>query len=207
METYKDSDLWGSAINFLILAYALLEDDEKSMGWIEESFSSHQPMSLLLFTEPILKPLRQNSRFLELRRNVLGEESTWHLPVRKYKKALLDEQQIQRYTEKITSFMSENQPFLNPELSLRDLADHLHIPHNQLSQLLNEGFGKNFSDFVNGYRLEVFKSKVSEPSLQHLTLLALAFESGFNSKTVFNTYFKKKMGMTPKAYWKEQVAS
>ena len=79
------------------------------------------------------------------------------------------------------------------------------IPPNELSQLLNEGFQQNFSEFVNGYRLKTFKNKVADPKLQHLTLLALAYESGFNSKTVFNTFFKKKMGMTPRTYWKQVI--
>lgn len=101
--------------------------------------------------------------------------------------------------------MSEENPYLNPELSLRILAEMMKIPPNHLSQLLNEGFDKNFSEFVNSYRLETFKSKVADPSFQHLTILGLAYESGFNSKTVFNTFFKKTMGKTPKAYWKEVV--
>ena len=71
-----------------------------------------------------------------------------------------------------------------------------------MSQLLNEGFDKNFSEYVNSYRLEAFKSKVADPANHHLTILGLAYESGFNSKTVFNTFFKKKMGKTPKAWWK-----
>jgi len=66
----------------------------------------------------------------------------------------------------------------------------MEVPPNHLSQLLNEGFDKNFSEFVNSYRLETFKPKVADPSLQHLTILGLAYESSFNSKTVFNTFFK-----------------
>jgi adenylate cyclase len=85
---------------------------------------------------------------------------------------------------------------------LRGLAELLDLAPNQLSQLLNEGFDKNFSEFVNGFRLTAFKAKVGNDGLKHLTLLALAYDSGFNSKTVFNTFFKKAMGMTPKAYLK-----
>ncbi|XOV93626.1 MAG: helix-turn-helix domain-containing protein [Bacteroidota bacterium] len=78
----------------------------------------------------------------------------------------------------------------------------MQIPANQFSQLLNEGFNQNFAEFVNAYRLEAFKQKVADPKNNHLTLLAIAYDSGFNSKTVFNTYFKKVMGQTPKAYLK-----
>ena len=100
----------------------------------------------------------------------------------------------------------EEKPYLDPNLTLKALAEKLEIPSNHLSQLLNEGYGKNFADFVNTYRLETFKSKVADPSQRQLTILALAYDSGFNSKTVFNTYFKKIMGTTPRAYWKEIVA-
>ena len=81
----------------------------------------------------------------------------------------------------------------------------LNVPPNQLSQVLNEGFDQNFAEFVNTYRLEMFKSKVADPNQRQLTIPALAYESGFNSKTVFNTFFKKMMGQTPRAYWKSVV--
>ena len=98
--------------------------------------------------------------------------------------------------------MTDSEPFLDPNLSLRELAEKMNLPPNHLSQLLNEGFDKNFAEFVNAYRLESFKAKAADTSQRHLTILALAYESGFNSKTVFNTYFKKSMGQTPSAYWK-----
>ena len=97
--------------------------------------------------------------------------------------------------------MLEEKPYLNSDLTLRDLAALLDLPPNYMSQLLNEGFDKNFSEFVNTYRLETFKTMVASPANRHLTILGLAYEAGFSSKTVFNTFFKKMMGKTPKAYW------
>lgn len=102
-----------------------------------------------------------------------------------------------------TAVLSTGQALLNPNLSLRVLAEMVDIPSNHLSRLLNEGFDKNFSEFVNFYRLETFKAKVANPALEHLTLLGLAYESGFNSKTVCNSFFKKVMGISPKAYQKK----
>ncbi len=99
--------------------------------------------------------------------------------------------------------MEEERPYLRPDLSLRELAGLLDLPHNYLSQLLNEGFGQNFAEYVNTYRLSTFKAMVVDPAFQHLTLLGLAYESGFNSKTSFNTFFKKAMGITPAAYRKQ----
>ena len=102
--------------------------------------------------------------------------------------------------------MDSEKPYLDPGLSLGGLAQMLGIPANQLSQLLNEGFDQNFAEFINSYRLEIFKSKVADPKMRSFTILALAYESGFNSKTVFNTYFKKIMGQTPMSYWKEMTS-
>jgi adenylate cyclase len=81
----------------------------------------------------------------------------------------------------------------------------MELPPNYLSQLLNAGFEQNFAEYVNSYRLEDFKRKLSDPAFQHLTLLGLAYESGFNSKTSFNTFFKKTTGTTPAAYRKQQL--
>ena len=99
--------------------------------------------------------------------------------------------------------MAEQQPYLDPNLTLRQLAQMIDLHPNYLSQLLNERIGKNFSEYVNLFRLESFKVKAEDPANKNMTILALAFDSGFNSKTVFNTFFKKIMGKTPKAYWKE----
>jgi AraC-like DNA-binding protein len=77
----------------------------------------------------------------------------------------------------------------------------MNLPPNHMSQLLNEGFSQNFADHINSYRLEEFKLKLTANRSHQLTLMALAYDSGFNSKTVFNTFFKRKLGITPKAYW------
>ena len=60
--------------------------------------------------------------------------------------------------------------------------------------------GRNFNEFVNHYRVEAFKALAKDPAKAHITLIGLAYESGFNSKTVFNASFKKETGLTPKQY-------
>ncbi len=87
-------------------------------------------------------------------------------------------------------------------MTLRQLAQMIDIHPNSLSELLNEKIGKNFSEYINHYRVETFKEMAIEPNNTHLSILGLAYESGFNSKTVFNTFFKKETGMTPKQYLK-----
>ncbi|WP_369681505.1 helix-turn-helix domain-containing protein [Draconibacterium sediminis] len=102
-------------------------------------------------------------------------------------------------------FVSEEQPFLIPNLTLRLLADQVEIHPNKLSWLLNERIGKNFNEFINYYRIEYFKQLALDPKNSHISLIGLAYESGFNSKTVFNTYFKKETGMTPKEFLKQNA--
>ena len=71
-----------------------------------------------------------------------------------------------------------------------------------LSKVVNSGLDKNFNDFVNGYRVEAVKNKMSDPSTAHLTLLGIAYECGFNSKATFNRAFKKHAGVSPSAFLK-----
>lgn len=96
--------------------------------------------------------------------------------------------------------MKEEKWFKNPSLSLREVAENLKISSNKLSWLLNERMNQNFNEYINSFRLVNFKKNALNPANGNLTLLALAYESGFNSKSVFNTFFKKVEGMTPKAW-------
>lgn len=205
LEAALETDLVSRAISSLILCYAMLGNQEKALQFIEQGVAFRLPMMVYLYTEPILKPLHSLPRFRELVRQVLGEKTTFDLSKRKYKKPLLDKALLKNYKLQLEALMSKEKPYLEPDLTLRSLAQRLNIPSNHLSRLLNEGFDQNFAEFINTYRLETFKAKVADPAQRQLTILALAYDSGFNSKTVFNTFFKKTMGMTPKAYWKKVV--
>ncbi len=203
LEAMLNTDLMDRAMHLLILSLTLLGRHKKALDLIEQALSYRLPMLVYYFVEPTLKPLRSNPRFLELMQQILGKGSSFDFSKRKYKKTLFNETDLNNYQQQLEELMATKKPYLDPNLTLRSLAMMLNLPPNYLSQLLNEGFNKNFSEFVNAYRLDTFKSKAAEPSNQHLTILALAYDSGFNSKTVFNTYFKKMMGKTPSAYWKE----
>lgn len=105
-----------------------------------------------------------------------------------------------RHYEILLDFMNEEEPFKDPHLHLSDLAEQLQTSHRELSHLINEHAGVNFSQFINGYRVEASKKLMLDPSKNHLTLLGIAFEVGFNSKTNFYTSFKQITGMTPRQY-------
>ena len=85
------------------------------------------------------------------------------------------------------------------------LAEQVDIHPTPLSWLLNESIGENFNEYINKKRIEYFKQLVLDPDNSHISLIGLAYESGFNSKTVFNTSFKKEVGMTPKEFLKSQA--
>ncbi len=102
--------------------------------------------------------------------------------------------------EIVSEYMEEEKVFLNPDLTLAELSKELSIPTNQLSKVINAGFGKNFNDFVNGYRVEEVKNALSDPSFSHFSILGIAFECGFNSKATFNRVFKKVTGHSPTEY-------
>ncbi len=98
--------------------------------------------------------------------------------------------------------MELNLYYLNPELTLASLASSLDIHPNRLSKIINEGIGKNFSDFINEYRTKAVVMRLKNPKYNHITLLGISFECGFNSKTTFNRVFKEVMGETPFEYKK-----
>lgn len=204
LEAALETDSMGSAINFLILCQTMIGNQEAALQLLEQGIANRLPMMIFLYPEPILKPLRSIPRFQELMRQIFGEKTTFDIPQGKYKKSLFDKELAKQYQEQLETLMLAEKPYLDPNLTLRSLAQMLDIPPNHLSQLLNEGFDKNFAEFVNAYRVATFKSKAADPAQQHLTILALAYDSGFNSKTVFNSFFKKETGMTPKQFLNQE---
>ena len=107
--------------------------------------------------------------------------------------------------EKVKQYMAQQKPYINPKLNLIELGHQLQLPPYLLSKIINNGFGKNFFDFINGYRVEEFKRRVDDPQFRNYTLLSIAFDVGFNSKTAFNRSFKKITNQTPSSYFKNRV--
>ena len=155
--------------------------------------------------DPFLKPIRKDNSYNELESKYLNY--TFSKPDQKItvnsEDAKLNPVEIEQFMEALQNSMENEIVFLNPSLSLKMLADILQIHPNKLSWLINEQYNKNFNEYVNQFRLDYFKEIALKPENSHITLLGLAFESGFNSKTVFNTYFKKIEGTTPGNWLKQ----
>ncbi len=90
--------------------------------------------------------------------------------------------------------------FLDPELNLAQLSNRLQMNRAEVSEIINSGFGKNFNDFVNEYRIDLFKKRLQQGDNKQLSLVGLAFDCGFNSKATFNRVFKKAVQLTPTQY-------
>lgn len=89
---------------------------------------------------------------------------------------------------------------LQPQLSLSQLADHLGAPAKAVSQHINQGFDQSFNEYVNRHRVETVMNRIQQGDAAHFTLLALALDAGFNSKTSFNRLFKQYTSLSPSAY-------
>jgi AraC-like DNA-binding protein len=122
------------------------------------------------------------------------------LPVKKYEKSRLTPERSERYLDRLLSFMKKEKPFTDGNLTIQKLAETLSIPPHHLSQTINERLGQTFSDFINAYRIEEAKRKLLDPALKHLSVLGIAEEVGFNSKSSFNSVFKKYTNMTPSEF-------
>ncbi|UOQ76780.1 helix-turn-helix transcriptional regulator [Hymenobacter sp. 5516J-16] len=93
--------------------------------------------------------------------------------------------------------MEAERPYLAPELTLGELATQLRTNTSWLSRVINAGCGQNFNDFINEYRIREAERRLRDPQFRHYTLLAVALEVGFNSKSTFNRVFRKLRGVTP----------
>jgi len=118
----------------------------------------------------------------------------------KYASSRLTETEAIQYANKLKDLMVLKKPFLDPNLTLLQLASELGISTHYLSQILNEKFNLNFFDYINQFRVEEVKEKINDPKFDNYSLLGIAFDSGFNSKSAFNRIFKKFTNQTPSQY-------
>lgn len=128
------------------------------------------------------------------------EAEAGRLPVKKYEKSNLTSERADEYLKRLLSCMETEKPYIDGDLTLQKLADRLSIPASHLSQIINERLEQNFFDFINRYRVKEVQRLFEDPSKKHYSLLAIAEEVGFNSKSTFNSAFKKYANMTPSEF-------
>ena len=183
-----------------------LGEHELALDILEERISMRAGQIINFMHIPPLKPLHRYQRFQDLLLATFRKELVPLDPEKQIQiappKALMSVAEADIVLATIGKGMQDEHWYQNPSLSLRELAEKANTRSNKLSWLLNERVGQNFNEYINRRRLEHFKKNALNPINSHLTLLALAYDSGFSSKSVFNAFFKKIEGMTPKAWLK-----
>ena len=119
----------------------------------------------------------------------------------KYQSSNISHEELPDYLSKVSNYLSTQKSFVDPLLSLERLSKSTKIQEKLLSQIINQSSGLNFNDFINRYRIEYAQELFREDSSKKV--LEVAFECGFNSKTTFNSAFKKFTGITPSIFKKK----
>ena len=126
---------------------------------------------------------------------------------KKYEKTGLSSQKGKSIGQQLLKMMEEKRPFLDPGLTLSQVAEIMGVPPHQLSQVINERMEQNFYQFVNSYRLEEAKRRLDHPDTGDDKLIKIAFDSGFNSLPTFNRVFRDLIGESPSQYRKHKILS
>ena len=197
-------DSGGALFPWQLFLLVHLGKHEMALDFLEANIKMRTGQIINFMNIPLLKPLHRYKRFQDLMQAVFRVELLPTDPEMQIQitpsKDLMSTAEIDIALDILEKGMKEEKWFQDPSLSLRSLAENLNTSSNRLSWLLNERIGQNFNEYINSFRLENFKEQALNPANGHLTLLALAYESGFNSKSVFNAFFKKTEEMTPKAW-------
>ncbi len=183
--------------------------EKEALMDMEEGVNQRAGQFLGFRFDPLLAPLRKSEVFkkLETPFRSLSLHSGNSQKTESAQPEVLSEEEIQSFSLALEDLMKKQKVYVDAQMSLRSLADQVELHPNKLSWLINNKLGKGFNEYVNDYRLKDFQNRALDPENSHLTLLGLAYDSGFNSKSVFNDFFKKKTGMTPKAWLKSQSST
>lgn len=119
----------------------------------------------------------------------------------------LSDTQVKSLSVRLKEVLEHRQLYLQNDISLNQLSAHLQIPPYQTSELIHREYGESFFDLINRLRIEEIKRRLQDPSYSHFSILGIAMDCGFNSKSSFNTAFKKFTGLTPSQYKEEGISA
>jgi len=203
------SDIEGINLHWLsFLIYSL------SLIWIVVVFTNNGPyifMTLSIFVILVgffgvqQKNIFSNPKPISIKHTQVTRESIKEEKKDKYATSGLTKEVGEDLYKNLTHLFTKDEYYKKSNLSLNDLASELKVHPNYLSQIINKKENKSFYEFVNAFRIEEFKRLIKIPENRKFTLLALAYECGFNSKASFNRYFKKNTGQTPSEYFKSTI--
>jgi len=144
------------------------------------------------------------SNYLEIQKNYLQSSLLQFIEKeKKYEKSGLTRDEQNAISAQLQTFMKEEKPYLDCDFTIGDLAEKLSTSVHKLSQVINEEFNQNFYEFINRYRIEEIKQYLHNPRYDHLKIMSLAYDCGFNSKSAFYAAFRKITDETPTEYRKK----
>ncbi len=117
-----------------------------------------------------------------------------------YRNAALDKSESEGILTRLHQHMQDDRPYLDENLTLPKLAAQIDCTPNKVSQVINQELGLNFYNYVNSRRIDQVKKSLKDAALDKVTILDIAFDSGFRSKASFNKIFKQMVGITPSQY-------
>ena len=123
----------------------------------------------------------------------------------KYKTSTLSASDLSKYSKKLDEAMIDKKLYLDSEINLSNLAKALDIKQHTLSQVINQHYKMNFYEFINKYRVDEVKTQLLKEENKNLTIIAIAYDAGFNSKSSFHKIFKKFVGKSPTEFMKENM--
>lgn len=126
-------------------------------------------------------------------------------PVNKYANSALSHEDANQICRALEKLMTEKKLFLQPDLTINQLADALHCSRHHLSQVLNDNLRQSYYDYINSMRIEEAKRLLNDANHRQFKIASIAYDSGFNSLSTFNDVFKKQTGKTPSDYRKETL--
>ena len=158
---------------------------------------SHDAKAYLIYIAFAILPFFMT--FNAIRQRIIYVDEDVLEPDNKYTFGLTREVSLSM-AERLTAYMSQHKPYLNPKLNIKELSEGLDLHPKHLSQIINENFDQNFFNYINAYRVKEFKERLMDPANDNYKLISIAYDSGFNAKSSFNSIFKKFTGSTPSAY-------
>ena len=189
----------------LIRSILLTLNDPEITFWKEfcsrDSLILGEPNVLwMAFTFSIAYRFTKDWFFKQYQIEHLGKQLSEHLKSKSSVIQPLDENEASLLKQKLDDTLTQNKVFLNQKLSLAELAKLINSSDKKLSTLLNQNLQTNFYDYINSFRITAFKKNVAEGKLEQLSIVGLALQCGFKSKSSFYRAFKKETGMSPSQF-------
>lgn len=154
---------------------------------------------------PIYIPITGIIYWLGLRGYLHARTSTVDATTRKANITSISAEMVEKTVHRLKTAMETDKLYLDPELTVEKVARHVQLPPKTVSLVLNQHLQKSFNTFVNAYRIDAVKQRLTDPASEHLTLTGIAFECGFNSQATFQRTFKQMTGLSPTEYVAKQA--